>query len=153
LTAGRGTSNSSLKPSDLFPSSFSAFSKGSHIRQIKGRDPALLRVGLDKLGAESGSSSSPPTYPGSLLHGAEGAAKRRARRTRHKTKQVLFASWFHVFLCFASDCVGSPILIKQGSKCVSGRSVCNCWVASLCYKRLSRWPQHPKMNDVKGMYF
>ncbi|OPJ80669.1 hypothetical protein AV530_010931 [Patagioenas fasciata monilis] len=37
---------------------FCGSNKGSRIRQIKGRDPVLLRVGLDKLGAESGSSSS-----------------------------------------------------------------------------------------------
>ena len=126
LTTGRSRSNSPLKSSKLFPSSFSAFCKGSHIRQIKGRDPALLRVGLDKLGAESGSSFSPCTYPGSLLCGAEGAAKRRNRRTCDKRKQVLFASWFQVFLCFVSDCVGSPVLTKQASKCVSGSFVCNC---------------------------
>lgn len=154
LTTGRSRSNSSLKLPKLFPSSFSAFCKGSHIRQIKERDPALLRVGLDKLGAESSSSSSPCTYAGSLLCGAEGAVNRRSRRTCGRTMQVLFVSWFHgFFLCCMSDCVASPVLIKQTIQCVSGSFVCSCWVASLCYKHLSRYPQCFIMNDAEGEHF
>lgn len=144
-TTGRSRSSSSLNLSKLFLSCFSAFSKDSHIRQIKGRDPALLSVGLGQLEAASGSSSSPGTYPGSLLYGAA------RKRTCDKRKQVLFARWFQLFLCFMSDCVGSPVLIKQASKCVSGS--CLQLLGSQPLLQGLVWVASAKMNDIEEVYF